>query len=75
MPASPARAPNTDPVIGSMTRTPSGTSTAGTAIDFAAAATDADGDTLTYAWDFGDTTTSAPRTRETYTAAGRTTRR
>ena len=30
----------------------------GTAISFAAAATDADGDTLTYAWDFGDTTTS-----------------
>jgi cytochrome c len=64
-------APNANPVIGSMTRTPSGDVTAGTAINFAAAATDADGDTLSYAWDFGDTTTSAQQNpTKTYTAAG-----
>ena len=48
------RAPNADPVISSATRTPAGDVTTGTAVEFTAAATDADGDTLTYAWEFGD---------------------
>ncbi len=64
-------APNANPVISSATRTPTGDVTTGTAINFAAAATDADGDTLTYAWDFGDTTTSAQQNpTKTYTTPG-----
>ena len=49
---------NTAPVIGDPTATP----TSGMAplhVDFAAAATDADEDELTYSWDFGDGGTSA----------------
>jgi PKD repeat protein len=64
-------APNANPVITSATRTPSGNVDTNTAISFAAAATDADGDTLSYAWDFGDTTTSAQQNpTKTYTTAG-----
>ena len=51
-------APNADPVITSATRTPSGDVDTATDVAFAAAATDADGDTLSYAWDFGDSSTS-----------------
>ena len=64
-------APNANPVITSATRTPSGNVDTNTAINFAAAATDADGDTLTYAWDFGDTTTSAQQNpTKTYATPG-----
>ncbi len=64
-------APNTNPVITSATRTPTGNVDTNTALSFAAAATDADGDTLTYAWDFGDTTTSTQQNpTKTYTTPG-----
>ena len=46
--------PNADPVIASATRTPAGDVEVGTPVAFTAAATDADGDTLAYAWEFGD---------------------
>ena len=63
--------PNADPVIASATRTPAGDVTVGTPVEFTAAATDADGDTLAYAWEFGDggTATGATASR-TYAAAG-----
>jgi PKD repeat protein/type 1 glutamine amidotransferase len=64
-------APNANPVITSATRTPSGNVDTNTAISFAAAATDADGDTLSYAWDFGDSTTSTQQNpTKTYAAPG-----
>jgi PKD repeat protein/type 1 glutamine amidotransferase len=64
-------APNADPVITSATRTPSGNVDTNTAINFAAAATDADGDTLSYAWDFGDSTSSNQQNpTKTYAAPG-----
>jgi len=64
-------APNENPVITSATRTPSGDVDTNTDVSFAASATDADGDSLTYAWDFGDSSTSTQQNpTKRYTAPG-----
>ncbi len=52
-----AGAQNQPPTV-SASRTPTGDVTTGTSIAFSATGADADGDTLTYAWDFGDGQTS-----------------
>ena len=63
--------PNADPVISAATRTPAGDVNTGQSVDFTAAATDADGDALTYAWDFGDGGTGSGATAShAYTTAG-----
>ena len=63
--------PNTAPVMGTVARTPTGDVATGTAIAFTAAATDADGDLLSYAWDFGNGSTSTAQNPSfTYTTAG-----
>ena len=57
--------------MGTATRTPTGDVATGTAIAFTAAATDADGDLLSYAWDFGNGSTSTAQNPSfTYTTAG-----
>src|SRR4051794_26435056 len=61
---------NTPPTV-TATRNPSGDVTTGTSITFTATGADADGDTLTYAWDFGDSGTSAKaRDTHAYTTPG-----
>src|SRR4051794_4146374 len=63
--------PNTAPVVSSASRTPSGDVATGTALTFSAAASDADGDLLSYAWDFGNGDKStAQNPTYTYTTAG-----
>jgi cytochrome c len=52
-----AQAENQPPTV-SAARTPTGNVRVGVPIAFTATASDPDGDTLTYAWNFGDTTTS-----------------
>jgi PKD repeat protein len=52
-----AAASNTAPTV-TATRTPSGDVPRNTSVSFSATGTDADGDTLTYAWDFADGQTS-----------------
>ena len=52
-----AAAQNQPPTV-TASRTPTGDVTTGTSIAFSATGTDTDGDTLTYAWDFGDGQTS-----------------
>ncbi len=60
--------PNAAPVA-TATRNPAGTVGSGEPVAFTATATDADGDTLTYAWDFGDGGTSTLASpAHTYTA-------
>ena len=49
---------NQDPTV-TATRSPTGNVRVGVPIQFSATGVDADGDPLTYAWDFGDGNTSA----------------
>jgi PKD repeat protein len=65
-----AYAQNSDPTV-SASRTPTGSVRVGVPIQFTAVGADADNDALTYAWTFGDNTTSSEQNpSKFYTAAG-----
>ena len=70
-----AQEPNQSPTV-TASRTPTGNVRVGVPIAFTAAASDPDGDTLTYLWDFGDGTTSTEQnpTKSYLAAATRTAR-
>jgi len=64
-------AKNRGPLMVSMPTADPNPATTGATVQFTAAATDADNDALTYAWDFGDSTAAAGATASrVYTAAG-----
>ena len=68
-------AANAPPTV-TASRNPTGDVTTGTSIAFTATGTDADGDTLTYAWDFGDGgTASGAEPSHAYTTRAPTPRR
>ena len=65
-----AYAQNANPAV-TASRTPTGAVRVGVPIQFTAVGADADSDALTYAWTFGDTTTSTEQNpSKTYLAAG-----
>jgi PKD repeat protein len=63
--------PNRAPTV-TAARTPTGNVPTGTAVAFTATGADLDGDTLTYSWDFGDSTpaSTTQNPTHTYTTAG-----